>query len=372
MRKSGMKKAGGRKKHRPLSHLVSNFLLLTIYCLLLLSGCTKEENIYKENRVLMDTFTSITVVASSEKEAREAIDAGFAEIKKLEELLNYFSPDSEISTINEAAGESPVKVSKETLDIIEKAVDISEETNGAFDPTIAPVIKLWKFSKNSKDVSVPPRKDIEEALKHVDYRKVIINRAASEIYLKEKGMEIDLGGIAKGYAADKAVEVIRSRGIKSSLVAVAGDIMGVGFKNMQKTWNVGIQNPRSGSDSDKPWEDIFARLQLKDAAISTSGDYQRFFIKNGKRYHHIIDPNTGFPATSGLVSSTVIAPEGYIADSLSTAVFVLGIKEGMKLLESRNLYGVLVNDHKEVTVTRGLKDSVDIMRKDYKISDISE
>jgi len=314
----------------------------------------------------MDTFCTITVVSPSKEKAREAIDAGFAEIKKLDILLNYFSPDSEITAINKAAGEKPVKVSRETLEIIKKSIDISIATRGAFDITIAPVVKLWNFSDNNRNPSIPPSDAIEKAIKSVNYRKININNKTSEVYLEE-GMELDLGGIAKGYAADRAVNAIKAKGIKAALVAVAGDIRGYGLSTSGEAWKVGIQNPRPESESERPWEDIFASIGLMNMAISTSGDYQRFFIKDGKRFHHILDPETGFPANSGLISVSVIAPEGYISDSLSTAVFVLGVDKGLKLLETMHLEGVLVDIHKKVFLTQGLKEKVEILNKEYQV-----
>ena len=341
-------------------------LLITAFFLLSLSNCTKREQMYKESRVLMDTFCTITVVSPSKEKAGQAIDAGFAEIKKLDTLLNYFSDESEISAINRAAGIMPVRVSDETLEIIEKMVDIAKATNGAFDSTIAPVIRRWKFSKDSSAPSIPPREAIEQALRLVDYKKIKINSGVSEIYLEEKGMELDLGGIAKGYAADKAVDAIRGKGIKAALVAVAGDIRGFGLNLSGQGWKVGIRNPRPEAESERPWEDIFAVLHLKDRAISTSGDYQRFFIKDGKRYHHILDPETGFPADSGLISVSVIAPEGYLSDSLSTAVFVLGPEQGMTLLESMGLDGVLIDADKKLLVTNNLKKEIEILNSDFR------
>jgi thiamine biosynthesis lipoprotein len=320
---------------------------------------------YKESRILMDTFSSITVVASSKAEAKEAIEAGFGEIQKLETLLNYFSPESELSAINNAAGVTPVKVSKEIIEILTKAMNIAEDTAGAFDPTIAPVIKLWKFSKVPSDSSLPSGEAVERALQRIGYRKVSIDWGSSEVFLEEKGMEIDLGGIAKGYAADKAVLAIKSFGINSALVAIAGDIRGFGVNVSQQAWKVGIQNPRPESDSERPWEDIFATIQLKDSAISTSGDYQRFFIRDGKRYHHILDPVTGYSAESGLISSTVIAPEGYLTDGLSTAVLILGAEKGIQLLESKGLGGVLVDAEKKIHLTINMRDNIVILDNAY-------
>ena len=315
----------------------------------------------------MDTYCSITVVSSSKDKAREAIEAGFAEIKNLGILINYFSDESELSEINRSAGIKPVKVSKETLELINIAVHTSEITDGAFDPSIAPLIKLWDFSRQNKKPSVPAGNYIRNAMRHVDYKKIQINDITSEVYLEEKGMEIDLGGIAKGYAADKAVDAIKRKGIRSALVAVAGDIRGFGMNSTGKPWKVGIQDPRPETESEKPWEDIIASLRLEDRAISTSGDYQRFFFQNGKRYHHILDRETGYPAETDLISATVIAPEGYVADGLSTAVFVLGAKEGLELINKLGLDAVLVDANRIIQVTENIKKNIDLLDKRYEL-----
>jgi thiamine biosynthesis lipoprotein len=321
---------------------------------------------YKESRTLMDTYCTITVVSPSREKAAEAIDKGFREIKKLELLLNYFSDSSEITAVNKAAGSTPVRVSGETLDMMQKTMYISKATGGTFDPSIAPVIKIWDFSKKRADNSVPPLSVVKDALALVDYRKIRINDK-QEIFLEERGMEIDLGGIAKGYAADKAMEAIKAEGITAALVAVAGDIRGAGMSTSGSAWKVGIQDPRPAAEAERPWEDIFASLYLEDMAISTSGDYQRFFLKDGKRYHHILDPATGFPAETDLISASVIAPEGYISDGLSTAVFVLGAEKGIKLLEAMGVEGVFVDRDRNILVTDGVKDKIEVLKKEYRI-----
>ncbi|MBI5665940.1 MAG: FAD:protein FMN transferase [Nitrospirae bacterium] len=322
---------------------------------------------YKESRVLMDTYCTITVVCPSKEKAREAIDAGYAEIRKLDKLLNNFEADSEVSAISRDAGTKPVHVSRETMELMQKTIGISKITNGAFDPTIAPVLKLWKFSGRPADPSMPSSDAIKDALKLVGYNKIKTESGSSCIYLEDKGMELDLGGIAKGYAADKAVAAIKAKGVKAALVALAGDIRGYGLSTSGNAWKVGIQDPRpENPNAEKPWEDIFASIHLKDSAISTAGDYQRFFIKDGKRYHHIIDPSTGYPSDSGLISVSVIAPEGYMADGIDTAILILGAEKGMKLLESKGLDGILVTADKKVLITKKLKGNIEVLKKNYK------
>jgi thiamine biosynthesis lipoprotein len=352
--------------------------LYSVLFTLALSGCTKQDRIYRESRMLMDTICTISVTDSSERKARKAVEAGFNEIQRLEQLLNYFSPESEISAINMAAGMNPVKVSRETLDVITEAVKIADYTGGAFDPTIGPLMKLWGFYGQSGEFTVPSGLKIKNAIRLVDYREVKINTSESEVFLGKKGMEIDLGGIAKGYAADRAIEVIRQRGIKAALVAIAGDIKGFGLKPDRLPWRIGIKNPRAGDNNADNFpskrgadgdlkretgglsgEDVFATLYLKDMAVSTSGDYQRFFVKGEKRYHHILNPKTGFPSME-IISATVLSPDGFMADGLSTGIFILGRERGMKLLGSLGYSGVVVDRNREVFITDNLKGKITI------------
>jgi thiamine biosynthesis lipoprotein len=343
-------------------------LLCSILLIQTLSGCAKEEMIYRESRIAMDTVTTITVLSPSREKAIEAIEAGFAEIKRLETLLNYYSDGSEISAINRYSGKKAVRISRDTFDIIRKSIEIAEETGGAFNPAIGPVIKLWKFAVQEPGRSLPSRKMISDALKLVDYRKIGMNESDSTVLLQETGMEIDLGGIAKGYAADRAIEAIRSKGVGAALVSIAGDIKGFGRREEGKPWRVGIQNPRSSGEEEEE-TDIISTMDLSDKAISTSGDYQRFFVKDGKRYHHIIDSTTGYPTESRLISVSVMAPEGYLSDGFSTGVFVLGAEKGISLLESHGLEGILIDSDKKVYATKRLKGKITILKEGYHLED---
>ena len=318
----------------------------------------------------MYTTCTITVLSQSAVKAKEAIDAGFAEIKRLESLLNYYSTDSEITAINNNAGKSPVKVSKETLDIIKKALAIAEATGGAFNPAIGPLVKLWESARHEPEHPIPSGQIISETLKLVDYSRININEAHSEIFLMDEGMEIDLGGIAKGYAADKAIVTIRSAGVRSALVSIAGDIKAAGLKIDNKPWRVGVQDPRSKSSESQGKEyEIITTLTLSDKAVSTSGDYQRFFFKDGKRYHHIIDPRTGYPTASSLISVSVIASDGYLSDGLSTGIFILGPQRGIDLLESMHLGGIIIDKNKEVYITEKLRREINIINEEYQMAE---
>lgn len=301
----------------------------------------------------MDTLVTITVVSDSENHAEKAIDRAFLEIEKIEKMSSFFLPGSEIFSINKYAGISAVKVSPDVLELLTEALYVSEKTGGAFDMTIGPVIKLYDFSKKIK----PEESVIKQSLQLVDYRNLIIDRDRSTVFLRKKGMLIDPGGIAKGFAADKAVETLKKSGIMAGLVSVAGDIKAFGLKPDGRPWKIGIRHPRAEDKED----DIMATIELSDMAISTSGDYERFFILDGKRYHHILSPKTGLSAPE-CQSVSVITKDGVFTDAFATGVFVLGPAEGIKLLEKIGFEGIIVDSQGKIHVTPGIRGKVEFKK----------
>ncbi len=291
-------------------------LLSVILSLCSVISCSSgRQSVYRKTKPLMDTVVTITVTADAGPEAEKAIEDAFGVIERFGERIDFFSENSELSSINRNAGIMAVKVSPETFDLIEKALYVAEKSEGAFDPTIGSEIKLWDFFKKIR----PSETEIKKSLHLVDYREVVMNRADRTVFLRKRGMLMDLGAIAKGYAADLAVAALQRDGIHAGIVANAGDIRAFGTKPGGDPWRIGIRNPRQKGESDE----IFAEVALVDKAISTSGDYERYFIEGGERFHHILDPKTG--RSAGLCRSvTVVADKGVFADSFSTAVFVLG------------------------------------------------
>lgn len=319
---------------------------------LVLSSCNSNKlSIYKKTKALMDTFVSITVVSDSKDKAESSIDNAFSAIEHFGDLINFFSDRSELSSININAGLKEVKVSPETLDVIEKAIYVSEKSGGAFDATAGPLIKLWNFHKKVK----PSDAEIRKNLPLVNYRNIVINRDRSTVFLRKKGMLLDLGGIAKGYAADLAVEVLRKGSINSGIVAIAGDIRAFGLKPDGKPWNIGIKNPRQNNESDE----IIAKIKLNDKAISTSGDYERFFLQDGKRFHHLLDPKTGYPADQ-CRGVSIITDKGVFADAFSTAVFILGTESGLKLVRETGMDAIVIDSNGIIHTTDGLKGRLEI------------
>jgi len=324
------------------------FSLFTFLC-----PCSQKERIFKKSSFLMDTIVTVTVVSASRDSAEKAIGDAFSEISKLGKLCDFFSPDSEISKINRNAGISEVKVSPDIIELLEKALYVSRETGGAFDVTIGPVEKLYDFHKRIK-----PREDeIRKNLPLVNYKDLIIHRNRSAVFLRKKGMLIDPGGITKGFAADKATEVLREQGIRSGIVAVAGEIRTFGLKPDGKPWKIGIKNPRARDQEDE----IMATIELSDMAVSTSGDYERFFIEDGKRYHHLLDPVTGHPAGQCKCVS-VIANKGVFTDSFATGVFVLGPEKGMKVLQKLGFDGVIIDSQDEIYMTPKIRGKIEFKK----------
>lgn len=269
--------------------------------------------LYRNNRLLMGTFWE---VISPDKEASSIV---FLEAERIENLLSKYIQNSEISRLNRAGR---LSLSPDTFYIIKKAKEFWQDSDGAFDITIAPLVDIWGFS--SQRYKVPGEGLIKTTLKLVGCDKIILREENNVVEFKIPGMKIDLGAIGKGFAVDRAVNKLKENNINNCLINAGGQIYALGEKS-GSPWKIAIQNPR------KP--EISATLELKDKSVSTSGDYEQFFFEDGKRYCHIIDPKTGYPVTSGISSVTVIADSGLEADALSTAIFVLGKKRGEELLK---------------------------------------
>jgi thiamine biosynthesis lipoprotein len=298
----------------------------------------------------MGTLFEITVVGEGD-EAEEAIAAAFDEIRRVEDLLTVWKPEAPLLAVNERAGGKPVEVPEELLGVILRAIEISDRTDGAFDVSFASMGRVWDF--NTDNPSLPDPAEVKRSIRLIDYRSIEVDPDRNTVRLASKGMRLSLGGIAKGYAADRAAQILRDRGFDDFAVYGGGDQLVSGRKGEQP-WSVGIQDPRTPSRH-------FARLSMPDGgAVVTSGDYQRFFLVDGKRYHHIINPATGYPA-EGAVSVTVLAHSATVADALATGLFVLGPERGMALVEADpKLEAIFVDDRLETRVSSGLRKRVEV------------
>jgi FAD:protein FMN transferase len=296
----------------------------------------------------MGTLVSITAVGRTEAEANAAVAAGFQEVKRLEELLSTWIPNSELSKVNAAAGRSVVTVSLETMTVVRKSLQVAEMTDGAFNIAIGPAVDAWNISAEPR---LPTAEELAALKPLVDLQHIHTDVWERTIFLDKPGMRIDVGGIGKGYAADQAVLLMKKAGAMAGVVALSGDIKTFGRLPEGGTFPVGIRHPRKEGE-------ILAEIALQDEAISTAGDYERFFEKDGKRYHHILDPNTLQPA-QGCQSVSVIAKEGVWADGLDTGIFVLGAKRGMELVEHlEDVEAIIVDDAGHLLISSGLRNRV--------------
>lgn len=315
-----------------------------------IGGCTNVSVVtppvvVKRAQMHMGTLVSITAVAPSQEIAQTSIEAGFREIKRLEQLLSTWIPTSELSQVNAAAGRQPVVVGPETLELVSRSLDMARLTEGGFNIAVGPAVEAWSVTERER---IPTREELQALRLLVDWTTITIDPQASTIFLPKPGMRIDVGGIGKGYAADRVVDVMRKTGAKGGVVALSGDIKTFGDLPGMNGFPVGIRHPRQEGA-------LIATVDLKNEAISTAGDYERYFEREGVRYHHILDPQSLEPARK-CRSVTVIAGEGTVADGLDTGIFVLGPERGMELVERLpDVEAVIIDDQGRVSVSSGLQ-----------------
>jgi thiamine biosynthesis lipoprotein ApbE len=293
----------------------------------------EEEQKIVQMRQMMGTWAEITVYSQDVEAANRAIESALDTMTTVGNLMSPYNQDSEISEINRQTGKKSVRVSPPTFFVVQSALYYSEISDGAFDITISPLIRSWGFFR--KQGRIPPQEEINQQRALVNYKLIELDSEQRRIKLLKHGITLDLGGIAKGYAVDKAIEKLRSAKLENILVNLSGNMYAMGHSKDKEAWHIGIRHPRQKGD-------LLGFLELREEAIATSGDYEKFFIHAGKRYSHIINPHTGYPV-SDIASVTIIAPTAMAADALSTAVFVLGAEKGLQLIESEDgVEGIIV------------------------------
>ena len=301
---------------------------------------------------VMGTEAVFTAWTSDTDQADQAFASAYAEIRRIEELMTDWErpgqPPSDVVRINAGAGaKQAVPVSDETIRVIHASLDMSRRSEGAFDITYAAMRGLWKFDEDL-DKKIPPADEIERRRKLINFRDVIVDAARHTVRLRRAGMKLGLGGIAKGYAVDRCADVLRRHGLQNFMVQAGGDLFVSGQKG-KANWMVGVRDPRGGPRA------IIAKMPIKDHAFSTAGDYERAFVLDGKRYHHIIDPKTGYPATASR-GVTIFAPTAFLADALDDAVFILGPERGMALVDSYpGCSAMIVDAANKVWVSKSLE-----------------
>jgi thiamine biosynthesis lipoprotein len=301
----------------------------------------------------MGTFVTVWFFTDKEADAAKTAEAVFKEMKRLDTVMTTWTATSEVSKVNAAAGTKPVAVSAETFEVIARAQDIAKKSGGIFDISVGAFKGLWRFDEDM-DGSLPDPSEVKKRLALINYRDIILNKKKKTVFLKRKGMSITLGGIAKGYAVDKCAAIIKKAGFKDFMLQAGGDMYVAGKKG-KDPWVVGIRDPRG--------TELFAGMPIENHSFSTSGDYERGFVKEGVRYHHILDPRSGQPARNSR-SVTIRAKDAFTADAWSKVLFIVGWKAGMDIIKKYKLQDfevVWVDDKNEVHMTPAIEKQIKIV-----------
>ena len=334
-----------KRKNKRLVILIAAGFVILIFFPELLPHRSEPQSEATTEIFAMDTYITMTAYG---QDAETALTEAENKLTELEQLWSVTDPDSDIYAVNHSDGQ-PVRVSKETVDLLSFALQMAEKTGGVLEPTIYPVLTAWGFT--TEDKHVPSDTEISELLKNVGYERVRLD--GSNVW-SESGVMLDLGAVGKGYAGDLAAQVLRENGITSALLDIGGNIQAVGAKPDGSPWRLGLRDPFSGG--------ILGVLEISNMAVVTSGNYERYFIgEDGKQYGHIIDPVTGYPAESGLASVTVIAEEGRLCDALSTSLFVMGLDRAAEYWKQhRDFDMILITGDGEVCLTEGVADAFEL------------
>lgn len=318
----------------------------TVFLLLLTSTAAFTQQTYKKATQLMGCDFEITIVATDSTIANKHIATGISEMRRIEKLISSWDKNSQTSKINRNAGLKPVKVDDELFDLIERSIALSNLTDGAFDISYASMDKIWRFDGSMKEM--PTAESIQNSVKKVGYKNIVLNKTNRTVFLKKEGMRIGFGAIGKGYAADKAKELLESNGVNSGIINASGDMTTWGKQPNGKEWQVAITNPMNKNK-------VFALLPIKNGAVVTSGNYEKYVEFNGKKYTHIIDPRTGYPS-SGIISVTVFAPKAELADALATSVFVMGIEAGLdRINQLPNIECIIIDAEGKITKSKNIE-----------------
>ncbi|NLJ98668.1 MAG: FAD:protein FMN transferase [Tissierellia bacterium] len=338
------------------------FVLAIIILSIFISGCESNNNKepLSKTEFLMDTVINLKIY---DKQDKKALDEAIDRLKEIESRMSSHIESSDVRQINDNAGIKPVKVHDDVYHVIEQAKHFAEISHGAYEPTIGPLVDLWNITgidEKERD-SIPTEEEIKEKLELVDYNDLEIMED-NKIYLNRKGMKLDLGGIAKGYAADEVKRIFKEHGINSAIIDLGGNVYALGNKANDESWRIGIQDPFDITGN------YLGILNVKDKSIVTSGDYERYFKYKGKKYHHIIDSKTGYPSENEVAGISIISDKSIDGDALSTALFVLGIEDGIQLLNQlENVEGIFIDKKEEVIIPKILEKDFTLENENLKL-----
>lgn len=321
-----------------------------------------------DTKSLSQTFyiydTVVNIKVFGDNVAQKNMDDIQSMLERMDMELSRTKEGGEVYAVNQAAGKEAVVVSDETLDVVKQSIQYAAEMDGLFDPTIGPLIDLWNIGSGGD--KVPPQAEIDAAKSLTNYKDVEIDEAAKTVKLMKEHMVLDLGGIGKGYAADRIADYLKEQGLDSAMINLGGSsIIALGTKPNGSEWNIGLQDPDQSRGTQ------LGTIKIADEVIDASGVYERYFMQDNVRYHHILDPRTGYPSQNGLKSLTIMSPNATDADALSTGVFLMGIEEGMKYLQSlpENIEAFFITDDNKIYATPGIRERMKLTDPTYSFAD---
>lgn len=294
------------------------------------------------------------------RHAAQTLDLVYARLREIEQKMTINQAGSEIDDVNAQAGKQAVAVSADTFAVVKRAIEYAEISSGAFDPTIQPIVSLWRIG--SPEARLPAPGEIATKLPLVDYRMVQLNPEQRTIFLPHEGMGLDLGGIAKGYAADEAVAILRNNNVRNAIISLGGNVYTMGNNPSKQPWRIGVQDPEDERNI------FIAVIETSDETLVTSGAYERALEVDGQRYHHILNPATGYPAETDVLSSTIVTTKSIDADALSTSLFILGREQGLQLIEQLpGIEAVVIDLNHQVYLSSGMKNRLTIVDQSYRL-----
>ncbi|MDR1863874.1 MAG: FAD:protein FMN transferase [Treponema sp.] len=333
------------------------FSALILFLPLLFSGCPRGGG--PESAFVLGTLCTVDLYGQGSRDLYRAV---FERLGELEDILSANREGTDLDRVNRGAGKERVPVRPELIDLLKQALYYAELSGGAFDPSVGPLVKLWGIGTDAP--RVPSGGEIGQALALVDYRDIEIDEAGGTVFLKRRGMALDLGAAAKGYAADEAVKLLARRGIRRGIIDLGGNIFAYGERERGRPWRIGVQDPGEHRGA------YIGVLELNNKSVVTSGVYERYFEEDGRRYHHILSTETGGPAETGLLSVTVAAGSSTAADALSTAAFALGWERGRRLIETvPGAGGIFIFEDLSVRLTPGIRDTFSLTGPDYRLAE---
>lgn len=340
---------------------IFTFLTLLIFSLVILAGCSKDNKVntpLSRSEVLMGTVVDVKLYDSNDE---KILDRAFEKVKDLEKTLSINENGTLVDEINENAGIKPVKVDDDTYNIVKKGIEYAKLSNGLFDISVGPIVKLWNIGL--PEAKVPTQDEINEKLPLIGYSDIELNENDKTVFLKRTGMMIDLGGIAKGYTADVISNILTEEGVKSAIINLGGNVFTHGKKVNGDDWNVGIQNPFSERGG------IIGSIKTSNKSIVTSGIYERYIEKDGVKYHHILSPKTGYPYENEIAGITIISDTSADGDALSTSVFAMGVEEGMKFVNSIDgIDAIFITKDNKVYITDGIRSIFTLTNSDFTLA----